>query len=193
MPAVYSEEVEHRFREEVEHGPGGVGSLTGARFAFGRGWGGDAGPEAAESGKRSAGQRIGEVRHVELSSPCSGASGFTYAEATETQRLPAWVAADTRMVEYFGGGGGLLGPDGEFRRDARLSERDRGRMADPKATVEVKTGVAVPAGSAWRCARTPRTPATWSCRPLPTQPSVTPMLEQVAGGVNWASPSVRFK
>ena len=59
MPAAYSEEVEHRFREEVEHGPGVVGSLTEARFAFGRGWGGDAGPEAAESGKRSAGQRIG--------------------------------------------------------------------------------------------------------------------------------------
>ena len=40
-----------------------------------------------------------------------GASSLTYAEATETQQLPAWVDAHGHMVEYFGGATPLWVPD----------------------------------------------------------------------------------
>ena len=65
------------------------------------------------SGKRPAvaDRRTGAVRRVELFVAVLGASGFTYAEATETQRLPDQVSAHTRMVEYFGGATALWVPD----------------------------------------------------------------------------------
>ena len=57
------------------------------------------------SGKRPmvVDPRTGEARRVELFVAVLGASSFTYAEATESQRLPDWVGAHIRMVEYFGG------------------------------------------------------------------------------------------
>jgi transposase len=40
-------------------------------------------------------------------SPCRsavlGASNYTYAEATLTQRLPDWIASHVRAFAYFGG------------------------------------------------------------------------------------------
>ena len=65
------------------------------------------------SGKRPAltDRRTGEVRRVELFVAALGASNLTYAEATETQQLPDWVDAHTRMVEYFGGTTSLWVPD----------------------------------------------------------------------------------
>ena len=65
------------------------------------------------SGKRSTlvDRHTGELRHVELFVAVLGASGFTYAEATATQRLPDWVGAHSRMVEYFGGSTALWIPD----------------------------------------------------------------------------------
>ena len=48
-------------------------------------------------------RRTGEEVPVELFATVLGASGYTYAEATRTQKLDEWVGAHTRMVEYFGG------------------------------------------------------------------------------------------
>jgi transposase len=57
------------------------------------------------SGKRPhiVDRRTGEQIPVELFVAVLGASSLTYAEATESQKLPYWVGAHTRMVEYFGG------------------------------------------------------------------------------------------
>ena len=65
------------------------------------------------SGKRPtlADRRTGEARPVELFVAVLGASGFTYAEATATQRLADWVRAHIHMVEYFGGATTLWVPD----------------------------------------------------------------------------------
>ena len=65
------------------------------------------------SGKRPTvvDPRTGEARRVELFVAVLGASSLTYAEATETQQLPDWVAAHLRMVEYFGGTTTLWVPD----------------------------------------------------------------------------------
>ena len=65
------------------------------------------------SGKKPAlvDRATGEIRPVELFVAVLGASRYTYAEATATQRLPDWVAAHTRMVEYFGGATALWVPD----------------------------------------------------------------------------------
>ena len=65
------------------------------------------------SGKRPAvvDPRTGEARRVELFVAVLGASSLTYAEATESQQLPDWVAAHIRMVEYFAGTTTLWVPD----------------------------------------------------------------------------------
>ena len=65
------------------------------------------------SGKRPTrvDPRTGEARRVELFVAVLGASSLTYAEATESQQLPDWVGAHTRMVEYFGGTTTLWVPD----------------------------------------------------------------------------------
>jgi len=65
------------------------------------------------SGKRPVvvDPRTGEEVAVELFVAVLGASGLTYAEATESQKLPCWVAAHTRMVDYFGGSSAMWIPD----------------------------------------------------------------------------------
>ena len=65
------------------------------------------------SGKRPVlvDRRTGELRPVELFVAVLGASGMTYAEATETQQLADWVGAHVHMVEYFGGATALWVPD----------------------------------------------------------------------------------
>jgi hypothetical protein len=45
----------------------------------------------------------GEVIEVELFVAVLGASNFTYAEATATQRSPDWIASHVRTLEYIGG------------------------------------------------------------------------------------------
>jgi len=45
----------------------------------------------------------GEVTEVELFVAVLGASSYTYAEATATQRGPDWIASHVRALEYFGG------------------------------------------------------------------------------------------
>ncbi len=55
--------------------------------------------------------RTGEEIPVELFVAALGASSYTYAEATLTQKLHDWVGAHTRMLEYFGGCTQLWVPD----------------------------------------------------------------------------------
>jgi transposase len=53
----------------------------------------------------------GEVRDAQVFVGVLGASNYTYAEASWTQELPAWIQAHVRMFEYFGGVPRLLVPD----------------------------------------------------------------------------------
>ncbi len=55
--------------------------------------------------------KTGEEVPVELFVAALGASSYTYAEATATQKLHDWVGAHTRMLEYFGGSTQLWVPD----------------------------------------------------------------------------------
>lgn len=45
----------------------------------------------------------GELRKVELFVAVLGASNYTYAEATESQRGPDWIASHVRALGFFGG------------------------------------------------------------------------------------------
>jgi transposase len=53
----------------------------------------------------------GEAREVELFVMVLGASSYTYAEATLTQRLPDFVASTIHGFEYFGGVPDMIVPD----------------------------------------------------------------------------------
>jgi transposase len=53
----------------------------------------------------------GEVREAEIFVGVLGASNFTYAEASWTQDLHAWIGAHVRMFAYFGGVSRLIVPD----------------------------------------------------------------------------------
>ena len=55
--------------------------------------------------------RTGEQIDVELFVAVLGASNYTYAEATLTQRVPDFLASHTRAVEYLGGVSRLVVPD----------------------------------------------------------------------------------
>jgi transposase len=53
----------------------------------------------------------GEIEEVELFVAALGASNYTYAEATYTQRGPDWIGSHVRALEYFGGAPAALVPD----------------------------------------------------------------------------------
>jgi transposase len=53
----------------------------------------------------------GECVDVELFVAVLGASNFTFAEATRTQRGPDWIASHVRALEFFGGVPGAIVPD----------------------------------------------------------------------------------
>lgn len=53
----------------------------------------------------------GEIRQAQIFVAVLGASNYTYAEATWTQRLPDWLASHVRAFEFFGGTPKLLVPD----------------------------------------------------------------------------------
>ncbi|MDA8250597.1 MAG: IS21 family transposase [Rhodospirillales bacterium] len=53
----------------------------------------------------------GEARSAELFVAVLGASSYTYAEATWSQKLPDWIGAHVRMLAHFGGVPRLLVPD----------------------------------------------------------------------------------
>jgi transposase len=65
------------------------------------------------SGKRPSivDRRTGELVAVELFVGVLGASGYTYAEATATQKIHDWLGAHERMLEYFGGSAAIWVPD----------------------------------------------------------------------------------
>jgi len=65
------------------------------------------------SGKRPhlIDRKTGEEIPVELFVAALGASGYTYAEATPTQKLHDWISAHTRMLEYFSGSTEIWVPD----------------------------------------------------------------------------------
>jgi transposase len=65
------------------------------------------------SGKKPVvvGAETGECREVELFVAVLGASSFTYAEATESQRTEDFLASHVRAFEYFGGTSELVIPD----------------------------------------------------------------------------------
>jgi transposase len=56
-------------------------------------------------------RRTGEQIPVELFVGTLGASSYTYAEATRSQKLPDWIAAHTRMMEFFSGSPEIWVPD----------------------------------------------------------------------------------
>lgn len=55
--------------------------------------------------------KTGELLPVELFVGALGASNYTYAEATPSQELPYWIAAHTRMLEFFEGCPAIIVPD----------------------------------------------------------------------------------
>jgi transposase len=55
--------------------------------------------------------KTGEPVEVELFVAVLGASNYTYAEATHTQRGPDWIASHVRAVEFFGGAAAAVVPD----------------------------------------------------------------------------------
>jgi transposase len=65
------------------------------------------------SGKRPhiVDPRTGEETAVELFVAALGASSYTYAEATKSQKIEEWIGAHTRMLEYFGGSSEIWVPD----------------------------------------------------------------------------------
>lgn len=65
------------------------------------------------SGKRPSviDSATGERVYVELFVGVLGASNLTYAEATQTQRVPGFLGSHVRMFEYFGGVTQMVVPD----------------------------------------------------------------------------------
>lgn len=55
--------------------------------------------------------RTGEVIRCELFVAVLGASNYTYAEATLTQRSPDWIASNSRTLEFLGGVPEIVVPD----------------------------------------------------------------------------------
>src|SRR5260370_1930939 len=53
----------------------------------------------------------GVVREAEIFVAVLGASNYTYAEATWTQKLADWIEAHVRMFRFFGGVPRLVVPD----------------------------------------------------------------------------------
>lgn len=53
----------------------------------------------------------GQVRKTEIFVGVLGASSYTYAEATWSQQLPDFLAAQSRMLEFYGGVPELIVPD----------------------------------------------------------------------------------
>lgn len=53
----------------------------------------------------------GEIRQAQLFVAVLGASNYTYAEATWTQKLPDWIGSHVRTFEFLGGVPEILVPD----------------------------------------------------------------------------------
>ncbi|MFT5043625.1 MAG: transposase [Porticoccaceae bacterium] len=53
----------------------------------------------------------GEIKEVQIFVGVLGASNFTYAEATWSQKLPDWLGSHSRMFTFFGGTPAVVVPD----------------------------------------------------------------------------------
>jgi len=53
----------------------------------------------------------GEVREAQVFVGVLGASNYTFAEATFSQKLPDWLGSHYRMFEFFGGTPSVIVPD----------------------------------------------------------------------------------
>lgn len=53
----------------------------------------------------------GEIRQAQLFVAVLGASNYTYAEATWTQKLPDWIGSHVRTFEFLGGVTAIIVPD----------------------------------------------------------------------------------
>ena len=53
----------------------------------------------------------GEIRQAQIFVAVLGASGYTYAEATLSQRLPDWIGSHVRAFNFFGGVPEIVVPD----------------------------------------------------------------------------------
>ena len=53
----------------------------------------------------------GEIRQAQIYVAVLGASNYTFAEATWTQKLPDWIGSHVRAFEFFGGVTEILVPD----------------------------------------------------------------------------------
>jgi len=56
-------------------------------------------------------RHTGEIRQAQIFVGVMGASNYTYAEATFSQKLPDWIGSHIRMLEYFGAAPEILVPD----------------------------------------------------------------------------------
>lgn len=56
-------------------------------------------------------EKTGAMIKTQLFVGCLGASSYTFAEATMTQRLPDWLSSHVRMFEFFRGVSEILVPD----------------------------------------------------------------------------------
>ena len=56
-------------------------------------------------------QTTGELHEAQIFVASLGASSYTYAEATRSQKLPDWIGSHVRAFQFFGGTTELLVPD----------------------------------------------------------------------------------
>lgn len=56
-------------------------------------------------------RHTGEIHQAQIFVGVMGASNYTYAEATFSQKLPDWIGSHIRMLEYFGAVPEILVPD----------------------------------------------------------------------------------
>ena len=57
------------------------------------------------------GRRTGEIRQAQIFVAVLGASSYTFAEATWSQKLPEWLGSHVRCFAFFGGTSQILVPD----------------------------------------------------------------------------------
>lgn len=56
-------------------------------------------------------QSTGEIRRAQIFVAVLGASGYTFAEATLSQKLPDWIGSHVRMFDFFGCAPEIVVPD----------------------------------------------------------------------------------
>ena len=90
----------------------------------------------------------GEVRDAQVFVAVLGASNYTYAEATLTQRLPDWIGSHVRAFAYFGALPAIVVPD-NLKSGVHLAHRYEPEINATYAEMGKHYGVAIiPARSA---------------------------------------------